>query len=72
MKNKFVAGLAALLSILYLLNPTFGVFEFIPDNIPGFGNLDEGAAGAILIWAIGVLRQKPLKQAKEDPGADRP
>ena len=32
-----------------MLNPTMGVFELIPDNLPVIGNLDEGAA-AILIW----------------------
>jgi uncharacterized membrane protein YkvA (DUF1232 family) len=35
--------------VIYILNPTMGVFELIPDNLPIIGNLDEGAA-AILIW----------------------
>jgi hypothetical protein len=41
--------LAAALSIIYVLNPTMGIFEIIPDNLPLIGNLDEGVA-FLLIW----------------------
>lgn len=51
MKDLLV-GLAGLLALLYLLNPTLGVFEFIPDNIPLVGNLDEATASAVLISAL--------------------
>jgi uncharacterized membrane protein YkvA (DUF1232 family) len=51
MKDLFV-GLAGVLALLYLLNPTLGVFEFIPDNIPLVGNLDEATASAVLISAL--------------------
>jgi uncharacterized membrane protein YkvA (DUF1232 family) len=47
-KNILVAA-AGLLSLVYLLNPTAGVFEFIPDNLPIIGNLDEAAAVAIIL-----------------------
>ena len=40
----------AIIGILYILNPTAGFLEFIPDNIPIVGNLDEGVA-CILIYA---------------------
>jgi hypothetical protein len=40
---------SGILSALYLLNISFGVAEFIPDNIPIFGNLDEAAATGLLI-----------------------
>ena len=50
---KFIRDLLVLasgiLSALYLLNISFGVAEFIPDNIPIFGNLDEAAATGLLI-----------------------
>ncbi len=39
----------ALLSVIYLLNPTAGFVEFIPDNIPFIGNLDEATAMAVLL-----------------------
>jgi uncharacterized membrane protein YkvA (DUF1232 family) len=41
--------LAALLSVIYILNPTAGTLELIPDILPIIGNLDEGVA-SILIW----------------------
>ncbi len=47
-KNILVL-LAGLLSLVYLVNPTAGVFELIPDNLPIVGNLDEAAACAILL-----------------------
>lgn len=40
------------LCLLYLINPTLGVFELIPDNLPIIGNLDEVAASAGLLWAL--------------------
>jgi uncharacterized membrane protein YkvA (DUF1232 family) len=39
----------AFVGIVYLLNPTAGVIELIPDNIPIIGHLDEAAA-AFLVW----------------------
>lgn len=41
--------ITALLGFAYILNPTWGFIELIPDNIPIIGNLDEGAA-FLLIW----------------------
>lgn len=41
--------LLSLVGIVYLLNPTAGVIELIPDNLPLVGNLDEAAA-AFLVW----------------------
>lgn len=45
----WVTYLATILGVIYLLNPTAGVLEFIPDNLPLVGNLDEGVA-MLLIW----------------------
>jgi hypothetical protein len=62
----------AIFGVLYILNPTAGILEFIPDNIPIIGNLDEGAA-FVLIYA-GLLeyfegrRKHPTSGTKpEDP-----
>lgn len=46
LQEMFVLGIAAV-ALLYLVNPTAGILELIPDNIPLVGNLDE--AGAVLI-----------------------
>ena len=37
---------------LYLLNPTAGFFELIPDTLPLIGNLDEAAAVATLLMCL--------------------
>ena len=50
--SKIVVGTLAVLSGIYLLNPTFGVFEIIPDNLPVFGNLDEATAALFIFYAL--------------------
>jgi len=44
--------LLGVFSFIYLLNPTAGFFELIPDNIPLIGNLDEAAAVTILLMCL--------------------
>jgi len=51
MKTILVA-IAGLLAFFYLINPTLGVFEFLPDNIPLVGNLDEATATMVLLGAL--------------------
>lgn len=47
-----------LLGLIYVLNPTMGILEFIPDNLPIIGNLDEGAAYLLLMYGIIELLHK--------------
>lgn len=51
MKSLFVA-LAGLFAFLYLLNPTLGVFELVPDNLPLIGNIDDATATMVLLGAL--------------------
>lgn len=51
MKNVLVF-LLGLSSLIYLLNPGAGLFELIPDNLPLIGNLDEVAAGILMLIAL--------------------
>lgn len=51
--KSFLVALAGIFSFIYLLNPTFGVLEFLPDNIPLIGNIDDATATMVL---LGVLR----------------
>ncbi|MCU0519751.1 MAG: DUF1232 domain-containing protein [Anaerolineae bacterium] len=44
--------LAGLFGLIYILNPTAGVLELLPDNLPFVGNLDEGAAFALLWYGL--------------------
>lgn len=50
-----MALLGVVLSLIYLLNPGAGFIEFIPDNLPIIGNLDEMTVTAILIGCLAVL-----------------
>ncbi|MFZ9881487.1 MAG: hypothetical protein ACO3QC_08815 [Phycisphaerales bacterium] len=49
------ACLVALFSGLYLLNPSLGIFEFMPDNLPVVGNLDEVFFTVAFLSALGSL-----------------
>ncbi|MFM1805366.1 MAG: hypothetical protein RL136_2245 [Planctomycetota bacterium] len=53
--GKAIAVCVALVSAAYLTNPTLGIFELLPDNIPGVGNLDEAFFTIALISALGAL-----------------
>ncbi len=49
-----------LLSAVYLINPTAGIFELLPDNLPFIGNVDEGLAAFILYSCIEYWRGRPI------------
>lgn len=49
------AILGVILSLLYLSNPGLGFFEFIPDALPGVGNIDEVIATTILLSSLARL-----------------
>ncbi|HRD52751.1 MAG TPA: DUF1232 domain-containing protein [Flavobacteriales bacterium] len=51
MKSLLVALLGAL-SFIYLLNPTLGLAEFVPDNLPLIGNIDDATATMVLLGAL--------------------
>jgi uncharacterized membrane protein YkvA (DUF1232 family) len=44
-----------LIGAIYLLNPSAGVLELIPDNLPVVGNLDEAAATLLALAALKYL-----------------
>jgi uncharacterized membrane protein YkvA (DUF1232 family) len=50
--KSFAILISGLVALIYLLNPTAGLIELIPDNVPFIGNLDEGAAMILLIAAL--------------------
>ena len=47
--RSFFVIILGLIAAVYLLNPTSGIIELIPDNFPIIGNLDEATAAVILI-----------------------
>lgn len=48
LKEMLIVALAVL-AFIYLVYPSLGVFELIPDAIPVIGSLDEASATLILI-----------------------
>jgi len=50
--QKTFVMIVGIFATLYLINPTLGVFEFLPDNIPFLGNVDEATATILLISAL--------------------
>ena len=48
LKSLFVL-LLGVISALYLLNVGAGIIEFVPDNLPLVGNLDEATATFLLL-----------------------
>jgi uncharacterized membrane protein YkvA (DUF1232 family) len=50
--KDYLVLIVGIISTLYLINPTAGIFELIPDNIPLIGNLDEGVATTLIISCL--------------------
>jgi hypothetical protein len=53
--SRALAWVGLSLGGLYLLNPTAGIFELIPDNFPIVGNLDEAAALLLVLGTMSYL-----------------
>ena len=50
--SSIVVAIIGAISAVYLFNPTAGILELIPDNIPFVGNIDEATASALLISCL--------------------
>jgi len=50
---KALAWATVALGALYMVNPTAGIFELIPDVVPIVGNLDEAA---VMFLVFGAMR----------------
>jgi uncharacterized membrane protein YkvA (DUF1232 family) len=61
--NRFWAWCGIVFGTIYVLNPGAGIFEFIPDIVPVFGNLDDAGATLLVIQSIRSLR----RARKEEP-----
>jgi len=51
--KKTLAYFLLLIFLFYVLNPSAGIFELLPDNFPVVGNLDEVFASALI---LGILK----------------
>lgn len=54
-QNKIIFGIYGIIALIYLINPTAGIIELIPDNLPIIGNLDEVGATLLLIKSYHVI-----------------
>jgi uncharacterized membrane protein YkvA (DUF1232 family) len=77
MKKDITAIATGLFAVLYLINPGAGFFEFIPDNLPIIGNLDEAMAVLIIISVLqhfGIKVPDFFKDRFKDkkPSGDKP
>jgi len=64
MKKAFII-FCSILSIIYLINPSAGLLELIPDNLPIVGNVDETLAAYVLFSAIQFFRGKEIGLFKQ-------
>ena len=48
-RKDFFMLILGIISIVYLLNFTFGFIEFLPDALPLIGNLDEVVISGLLL-----------------------
>jgi len=67
---SWLVYLMAVIGFIYLLNPTLGIIEFIPDNLPIIGNLDEGVAVMLVLAGIvealeGKKYRKPIDEGEK-------
>lgn len=63
--KNILTVIAGVVGAIYLLNPTAGLIELIPDNLPIVGNLDEAAATALVINAFLQFRRGKRERQRE-------
>jgi hypothetical protein len=68
---RWLVYFLGILGGVYILNPTLGIFELIPDNLPIIGNIDEGVAVMMILSGIvealeGKKQSRVQKQNNEN------
>ena len=66
--NRSIVLSLIIICIIYLINPTLGVFELIPDNLPIIGNIDEVFVVGLMLSLINFLRTGEFKLLKQNRG----
>lgn len=64
--NRTLALSLIVVCIIYLINPTLGVFEILPDNLPFVGNIDEVFVAGLLLSLINFLRTGEFKLLRQE------
>jgi uncharacterized membrane protein YkvA (DUF1232 family) len=68
--KSFLVALAGFFSFLYLVFPSFGIFELLPDYIPFIGNVDEATATMVLLSAMRYFGMDLTAQFRRRPSLD--
>jgi len=69
---RWLVYLLGLVGGVYILNPTLGIFELIPDALPIVGNLDEGVAVMMILTGIvEALEGRKQKRAQKLANRDQ-
>jgi uncharacterized membrane protein YkvA (DUF1232 family) len=64
---SWLVYILAVIGVIYLLNPTLGILELIPDNLPIIGNIDESVAVMLVLAGIvEVLEGRKIEKRKKD------
>ena len=61
---RWAVYIVSITGLLYLLFPSFGLFELIPDAIPIVGSLDEASAAIALWYGYIELRNNRRRRRK--------
>jgi uncharacterized membrane protein YkvA (DUF1232 family) len=68
MGKLVLCWIGLLLAVVYVLNPTAGIFELVPDVGPGIGNLDEAAAVGLGIACWRAIRARRAERLAASGG----
>ncbi|MBK8500142.1 MAG: DUF1232 domain-containing protein [Flavobacteriales bacterium] len=68
--KSFLVVSAGILSFLYLVFPSFGVFELLPDYIPFIGNVDEATATMVLLGSLRYFGMDLTNLFRRRPSVD--
>jgi len=55
-----------IIGVIYIINPGAGIIEFIPDNMPIIGNLDEAAAVILILKCLRELGYDITRRKKKE------
>jgi len=55
--QRILAWAGVVFGVVYVLNPGWGLLEFIPDIVPVIGNLDEAGATLLVLQSVRKLRE---------------
>jgi len=67
MGKLVLCWIGLVVAVIYVLNPTWGIFELLPDVLPGVGNLDEAAAVGLGIACWRTIRARRAERLAASP-----